>query len=35
MTEPEDFVAFAFTADGLIAKASKDELAEVAKLPAL
>jgi hypothetical protein len=37
MTEPEpdDFIAYAVAADELIAKASKDELAEVAKLLAL
>jgi len=35
MTEPDDFIAYAFTADELIAKASKDELAEVARLLAL
>jgi hypothetical protein len=35
MTEPEDFIAYALTADDLIAKASKDQLAEVAKLLAL
>jgi len=31
----EDFIAYAHAADELIAKASKDELAEVAKLLAL
>jgi hypothetical protein len=37
MTEPEpdDFIAYAVAADELIAKASEDELAEVAKLLAL
>ena len=35
MTEPEDFISYAFTADELIAKASKEQLAEVAKLLAL
>jgi len=35
MTEPEDFVAHAFSADELIAKATKEQLAEVGKLMAL
>jgi hypothetical protein len=35
MTEPDDFISYARAADELIAKASKDELAEIAKLLAL
>ena len=35
MTEPEDFISYAFAVDELIAKASKEQLAEVAKLLAL
>jgi len=35
MKEPEDFISYAFAVDELIAKASKEQLAEVAKLLAL
>jgi hypothetical protein len=35
MTEPEDFIPYALAADELLDKASKDQLADVAKLLAL
>ena len=35
MTEPDDFIAYARVADELIDKATKDQLAEVARLLAL
>jgi len=35
MTEPDDFIPYALAADELLDKASKDQLADVAKLLAL